>query len=216
MKTKTPSPSYLVQLLGIMHSLPNLTNNMCKKWCKSLCSNMLQCILCWARYKTALVLGVLCLFLLGVTSLALGQDSLSPDVNSSPTGYPHTCTNSSAIPVRLDLIAQIESSGNPGAINKADNAGIGSYGLYQLSPYVVADFNKRHKTSYNAKINALEPITASLIADWYLHKEIPRLLKHFKKPVTLENVLTSYNMGVGAVLKGRVAKAYIAKYKGLL
>ena len=121
----------------------------------------------------------------------------------------------SGIRISLDAIAQIESSGNPRAINRKDNGGRGSYGLYQLSPYVVGDFNKAHKSSYKAQIHALEPITAHLIADWYLHKKIPAYLKHFKKPVTLENVLTAYNMGIGAVVKGRVATAYIAKYRRL-
>lgn len=119
-----------------------------------------------------------------------------------------------AEPIKLPVIAQIESSGNPQAIG--DNGK--GLGLYQLHFAVISDYNRTHNTDYSHRI-ALKPEIASLIADWYLNKEIPRLIKHYKLVDSLESRLTAYNFGIGNLVKGRplpqITRNYIAKYRRL-
>lgn len=113
----------------------------------------------------------------------------------------------SSMVIDLNMIAIIESSGNPLAIGDNGKA----IGLYQLHAPVVKDYNLKHGTAYSHK-QMHNAVVSSQVANWYLNVEIPRLLKHYKKAVTTENVLTAYNMGIGNVLKGRKAVKYIAKY----
>lgn len=112
--------------------------------------------------------------------------------------------------VSMPAIAQIESS------NRADAVGDGgkALGLYQLHEAVVIDYNRHHKTSYIHQ-DALNPKIAFTLANWYANQEIPRLLRHFRLQDTLEHRLTAYNMGIGAVLKGKKAGAYIKKYSNV-
>jgi hypothetical protein len=120
---------------------------------------------------------------------------------------------SSFAEISLKAIAQIESSGNPSAIG--DNGR--SLGLYQISQYVVEDYNRFHNTQYSHDV-ALDSIISEKIASWYLNAEIPRLLRHFKKPVTLENQIIAYNCGIGCVVKGRLpltTQNYLKKYRRL-
>lgn len=113
--------------------------------------------------------------------------------------------------ISLPAIAAIESSNRPHAVGDGGKA----LGLYQIHPAVFEEFNKANKTRYRHHSHALEPITATLIADWYLHVRIPQILRWLKEPITRDSVLTCWNMGCGAVKKGRVAKGYIAKYRAI-
>lgn len=183
------SPSLWSGMLGTivpqLHKLAKLPNN----WCKLLMLNRLQCILCQQLRLCRMLLvhiGFLGFVLLGAMPECLGQD------------------------VSLPIIAQIESSGRADAIGDGGKA----LGLYQLHSACITDFNKRHKTAYSHK-DALNPDIASKIANWYANYEVPRLLRHFKQSDTLENRLTAYNMGVGAVIKGKRAISYINKYRRL-
>jgi len=112
--------------------------------------------------------------------------------------------------VDLSLIAQIESSNRPAAIGDGGKA----LGLYQLHQGVVGDYNRTHNTQYLHQ-DALRRDIATKVADWYLNREIPRLLKHFKLPVTTQNILAAYNAGIGNVRQGRIPHNYIAKYNKL-
>lgn len=112
--------------------------------------------------------------------------------------------------IDLSAIAQIESSGNPKAIGDGGKA----LGKFQLHKAVVDEYNRFHNASYLHK-NALDAHISEQIASWYLHKRIPQLLRHFKQPITLENVLTAYNMGIGNVIKGKRATRYINRYRRL-
>lgn len=115
--------------------------------------------------------------------------------------------------ISLPVIEQIESSGDPSAIG--DN-GL-ALGLYQLHKAVIIDFNRANRTSHVHK-DALNPKIAHKIADWYLNREIPRLLKHFKLADTTKNRIWAYNAGVGNVKKGRfpaITASYVKKYEKL-
>lgn len=135
------------------------------------------------------------------------------------------CTNCNAIPytnssvnphiersvtISLHAIGLIESSGNSKAVGDGGKA----LGKFQLHQSVVDEYNRFHNTSYLHK-NALDAHISEQIASWYLHKRIPQLLRHFKQPITLENILTAYNMGIGNVIKGKRATNYITKYRRL-
>lgn len=57
------------------------------------------------------------------------------------------------------------------------------------------------------------------VAAWYLGKRIPAMLRHYGKPVTIENRVIAYNAGIGRVLSGEVpglTKDYVAFVKGYM
>lgn len=115
--------------------------------------------------------------------------------------------------INLCIVAKIESSGRPDAVGDGGKA----LGLYQLHPLAVKDANRVLKGSYSHQ-DALRPHIAEKLADAYLNRVIPAYLKHFKKPVTKENVLWAYNAGIGSVVKGKmpqITEAYLAKYRAL-
>ena len=117
-----------------------------------------------------------------------------------------------AAEINIDTIIQLESSGNPNAYNSKD----GDSGLMQITPILLAEWNIFHKT----KVTQKDLFNADLnrrIGTWYLTKRIPQMLRAFKKPVTIENILICYNAGIAYVAKNRklpeVTKRYIEKYK---
>lgn len=122
------------------------------------------------------------------------------------------CSLAWAESIDLAKIIQIESSGNPLAYNKRSKA----RGLCQITPIVLEDYNY-----YGRVIPGYEPITASMlfnpevnkrIASWYLEERIPQMLRHFKKPVSVENVLIAYNAGISYVVNGKSLPMETRKY----
>ena len=116
--------------------------------------------------------------------------------------------------VHLPTIAIIESGGNPRAIGDGGRA----LGRFQLHKGVVEDYNRRHNTRISHKM-AYDSEVSRRVADWYLNREIPRLLRHFRLPDTVQNRLWAYNAGIKSVLKGRmpsVTKMYLKKYFRIL
>lgn len=115
--------------------------------------------------------------------------------------------------IDLGAIAKIESSNNPKAIGDNGKA----FGLYQIQQPLLIDYNKANKTRYTLK-DMLDPIKAEKVATWAFTAYLPRLLRHYGKPVTVNNLLVAYNAGIGNAIKGRVpttTKKYIAKYNKL-
>ena len=110
------------------------------------------------------------------------------------------------------IIAQIESSRNPGAIGDHGKA----LGMYQIHKAVVEDYNKyRNKTRFKpfSWSEMANPEKGEIVARWYLSQRIPALLRYYGLPVSQDNVLTAWNAGIEKVRKGYVAQAYIAKYR---
>lgn len=112
--------------------------------------------------------------------------------------------------VDMGKIALIESSGCKHLVGDNGKA----LGCYQLHEGVVLDYNRAHKTAYKHK-DVMRQDIGLMIGKWYMDAEIPRLLKHYKQKDTLETRITAWNMGVGNVIKGKVAKNYINKYKAI-
>ena len=115
-------------------------------------------------------------------------------------------------PVRIDLnaIAMIESSGNPKAVSHD-----GSIGLFQITPVLLMEYNALTRSNVR-QAELFRPEVSRKIADWYLHKRIPAMLRHFKKPVTVRTVLISWNAGINVVKKGTkipsITSLFLKKY----
>ena len=113
-------------------------------------------------------------------------------------------------PIDLGIITSIESTGNPRAFNRHS----GAIGLCQITPIVLKEYNMKAKAGfkqvdlYDGKINLM-------IANWYMNKRIPQMLKAYRIPDTTKNRLWAYNAGIGNVRKGILpleTRNYIKRY----
>ncbi len=115
--------------------------------------------------------------------------------------------------VDLRIIKQIESSGNPLAYNPTSHA----RGLYQITPICLKEWNNFNPKEQYRENDLFNPAINEKIAKWYLWVRIPQMLRHYKKPITIENILISYNAGIGYVVFDWVlpkeTKDYINKYE---
>lgn len=126
--------------------------------------------------------------------------------------FMHGCMEAWAEDIDMGAISTIESSNNPKAYNKHS----GAMGTYQITKICLDDYNL-----YNAPTiarNALySPEINFKVAQWYMNKRIPQLLRHYKHEDTIENRIIAYNAGisyVGKPLPDETIK-YIQKYKEL-
>lgn len=122
------------------------------------------------------------------------------------------CPEAKASLIDMNKIKKIESSGNPLAHRKQDN----SRGLYQITPAVLQEWNAFHPRNTHTSQDLWNPAVNYKIADWYLSKRIPAMLKHYKKDVTVKNLIISYNAGISYVVSGKrlpkTTQAYLKKY----
>ena len=124
------------------------------------------------------------------------------------------CGVATADDVNMDVIKQIESSGNPLAYNRSSNA----RGHYQITPIVLEEFNHYKKTAYKSN-DLFNPATNFLIADWYMNKRIPQMFKYFKVKDTVRNRIIAYNAGIVYARNGFApseTRNYIKKYERAL
>ena len=122
-------------------------------------------------------------------------------------------SNAMASEIKIDMkkIWKIESGGNALAYNRHS----GARGLYQITTTCLMDYNKYHKNKYS-KQDLFNPEINAIVANWYINKRIPEMLKHFKRPDTVDNRLISYNCGISCVIKGHIPREtrdYIDKYR---
>jgi soluble lytic murein transglycosylase-like protein len=113
--------------------------------------------------------------------------------------------------INIQRIIQIESSGNPHAISRD---GFNSIGLMQISPCVLQDYNRIHKTNLKSR-HLFSPETNIKVGNWYINKHIPKMLKYYKKEDTERNRIIAYNAGIKNAVKGRtpkITKQYLIKY----
>lgn len=114
--------------------------------------------------------------------------------------------------INLDHIKDIESGGDPLAFNKHSKA----RGLYQITPIALEEWNNFNKKKRYSRDDLFNPKVNEEIASWYMQKRIPQMLTHYKKPVTVDNILASYNFGIGHVVDDsplpQETKDYIKKY----
>lgn len=117
--------------------------------------------------------------------------------------------------VDLNKIMMIESGGDQYAHNKKND----DRGLYQITPICLEEFNnlnprgKKYSANdlWDAKIN-------TEIADWYLNKRIPQMLKFFRVKDNTRNRIIAYNAGIKTMQKNmsvpKTTERYLAKYFG--
>ncbi len=119
--------------------------------------------------------------------------------------------------VNMDIIKQIESSGNPYAYNLISHA----KGLYQITPICLQEYNDWLEGTGRTPIKEKElfdPQINEMVADWYINFWIPHALADYHKPYTIENTLIAYNAGIRAVVKGycpKETRQYVKRYKQL-
>lgn len=120
-----------------------------------------------------------------------------------------------ADPIDMNAIYQIESSLNPKAINARTKA----YGLGQVTPIVVADWNNMNPKQRLTHDQMLDPLLNQRVSSWYMNQRIPQMLSAYRVPDTTDNRLIAYNAGIGYARKGLIpdeTKAYLTKYKAAL
>lgn len=114
--------------------------------------------------------------------------------------------------IDMNHLKMMESSGDPMSFNKHSKA----RGLYQITPIVLDEWNNFNKKARYSREDLFNPDVNTKIADWYMHKRIPQMLTHFKKPLTVDNMLISYNAGINYVVDGSnlpdETKEYLKRY----
>ena len=113
--------------------------------------------------------------------------------------------------IDINRIVKIESNGNPLAYNKKD----GDIGLCQITPICLKEWNNFHPKEQYTSNDLFNPVINLKIAEWYLEKRIPQMLKYYKCEVNTMNILICYNAGIKAVVKGYIpliTKRYLMKY----
>lgn len=114
--------------------------------------------------------------------------------------------------IDLNAIAQIESSGCKSPCVGDSGKALGSF---QLHYPLIQDFNRWNGTSYTHK-DALNPITARLIASWAFDTYYPKILRRLKLEPTTDRLIACFNAGCGALKRKSLpltTQKYLKKYK---
>ena len=114
--------------------------------------------------------------------------------------------------LRIDIIKQIESSGNARAHNKKEDA----RGLYQIRKAALTEWNQYHPTEKYTMNDLWKAEVNEKIAIWYLTKRIPQILKAKKKEINIRNIIIAYNAGHTWVGKANLpiyTQKYFVKYQ---
>lgn len=115
--------------------------------------------------------------------------------------------------VNMEVIKQIESSGNADAYNSKGQA----YGWFQITPICLADFNRANNEHYKA-VELFNPQINSRVAYWYFEERLPALLRHFKQVDSVDNRIVAYNAGIRAVIRNSrplETVKYLEKYHNI-
>jgi len=118
----------------------------------------------------------------------------------------------------FDALIMQESSGNPSAYNPES----GARGLGQITPIALKDFNQENPNTNYTMDDMYDPQKNMRVAYWTLYKRIPQFLRNKNMALTIENVLATYNYGIGNVSKTKPedypdeTKNYIKNIKVIL
>ena len=121
------------------------------------------------------------------------------------------CTDAGAVEVDMSIIASIESSNNPDAYNRWSKA----TGMYQITPICLEEYNRMSGANF-ALNDMFDADMCYYVANWYMNKRIPQMLRHYELEDSIENRLWAYNAGIGNVVKNRKPNEsinYIRLYK---
>ena len=114
--------------------------------------------------------------------------------------------------IDLDSIIQIESSGDPKA-NSYRGAKYGR-GLCQISNIALKDYNNYNKRKYSRE-DMYHPQKNMKVANWLFETRLPQLLKARGLPLTEDNVLIAYCLGISKVRQWKnyfYARKYLKDY----
>lgn len=117
--------------------------------------------------------------------------------------------------VDLAVIAEIESNGRDEVCSyKGCSSG---RGRFQISSIAFKDFAQYHPESDFRHEDMHDPAKAEIVALWLILERIPAMLRHYGLAVSTDNILASYNAGIGHVRTGRAFTfpetiKYIANY----
>jgi len=95
--------------------------------------------------------------------------------------------------IDMEIVKQIESSGNPKAFNKASCC----RGLYQISEVCFKDFRDCHPWQDWTLDDLYIPEVNTFIARWYMLIRLPAILRSQHIMPTTVNLLAAYNWGPG-------------------
>lgn len=124
---------------------------------------------------------------LGLASMAGSADAYSP-ADNAPSSY----QQKEEVVVDMDKIVQIESSGNPKAVNKHT----GARGLCQIMKPTWIECCKKMGVDWSWD-DAFDAEKNLAVGTFYMNKEIPRMIKVYKLKDDIAGRLTSYNYGIG-------------------
>ena len=121
--------------------------------------------------------------------------------------------------VDMNIIATIESNGNPYAYNPISQA----RGTYQITPICLNEYNDKHRDSIIIEEQLFNPVYNGVVAFWYMNQRIPQMLKYYALQDTIDARLACYNAGIVVYLKYKQGKRklpnetinYINKYHKL-
>lgn len=126
--------------------------------------------------------------------------------------------------INIDAIEQIESGGNPKAIGKAGERGAIQILNKKTWDYIVKDMGQEYDWDKHWTHRAIN----KSIGDHYINNIIPRYLRAYKIPDTIETRIAAYNWGIGGLKKAytsskeqwlskapNITVNYINKYKKL-
>jgi soluble lytic murein transglycosylase-like protein len=121
-------------------------------------------------------------------------------------------TEAQGMVMNIEQIIKLESSGNPTAYNKGESA----IGLMQIRPCVLTEWNRTHPHK-KYSINDLFYTHINIeVGSWYLEHRIPEMLNRYGKPLSVENIIISWNAGIKYVRDNieppKKTKRYIKKY----
>lgn len=125
-----------------------------------------------------------------------------------------TAISTFASDIDMLKIGHIESGNNPSAYNDRSHA----TGIFQVTPICLLEYNNFTRSDYSLD-DMFDKDLCYQVAYWYLNERIPQMLRYYNKPVTIENILISYNAGINYVVKSlplpRETKMYLNKYRSM-
>ena len=157
-------------------------------------------------YSICLVVALLFLFWQGV---ARAEERYNADEMTQDYFHGVTVTVDTAIIAKMESSDKQHPNGNPFAINGTHR------GICQISEGVLHDYNKAKGTIWEP-YDLFNVVINLRIGFWYINQEIPRLLRHYGLPDTLENRLTAWRLGIKSILSNKQAKKYVKRYNELI
>ena len=172
------------------------------------CSHCIS--ICDVKYDLKPIFSLVLMLLLVFVNISC----YAPNLVSKKSVYTPNKTNLDAYYKTNPLIIEIiESNGNAKAISFKD-----AKGIMQITEICLNDYNKINNTNYTEDDLFITNINKT-IANWYISKRIPQLLREHKIKTNVMNVLICYNGGINTCLEYQKTKHlnketqdYINKY----